>query len=111
MSHRSLTIPLKNELHLFSSNWAHLKSKDAVFITCPISILVPKPQLFAHPSTVEVVSCSAKIVKLFAVQDYVQKFPDVIVLDPPAAIQHLRNRQSMLQDVEDLKLTDCDGNI
>ena len=40
-----------------------------------------------------------------------QKFPDVTVLDPPAAIQQLSNRQSMLQDVADLKLPDCDGSI
>lgn len=44
-------------------------------------------------------------------EDYVQKFPDVIVLDPPGAIQQLRNRQSMLQDVADLRLTDSDGQV
>lgn len=53
----------------------------------------------------------SEIVKLLALQDYVQKFPDVIVLDPPGAIQQLRNRQSMLQDVADLRLTDSDGNM
>jgi hypothetical protein len=42
-------------------------------------------------------------------QDYKQKYPDVIVLDPPEAIQHLRNRQSMLQDVAQLDLCDCGG--
>ncbi len=42
-------------------------------------------------------------------QDYKQKYPDVIVLDPPEAIQHLRNRQSMLQDVTQLDLCDCGG--
>ncbi|CAK9194075.1 unnamed protein product [Sphagnum jensenii] len=40
-------------------------------------------------------------------EDYKQKYPDVIVLDPPEAIQHLRNRQSMLQDVAQLDLCDC----
>ena len=38
-----------------------------------------------------------------------QKFPGVTVLDSPNAIQQLRNRQSMLQDVADLNLPDCDG--
>jgi hypothetical protein len=44
-------------------------------------------------------------------QDYKQKYPDVIVLDPPEAIQHLRNRQSMLQDVTQLDLCDCGGYV
>ena len=38
-----------------------------------------------------------------------QKFPGVTILDSPSAIQQLRNRQSMLQDVADLNLPDCDG--
>ncbi len=33
----------------------------------------------------------------------------MIVLDPPEAIQQLRNRQSMLQDVAQLNLCDCGG--
>lgn len=48
---------------------------------------------------------------LLALQDYLQKFPEVTVLDPPAAIQQLRNRKYMLQDVADLKLTDSDGKL
>lgn len=44
-------------------------------------------------------------------EDYVQKFPGVTVLDSPNAIQQLRNRQSMLQDVADLNLPDCDGQV
>lgn len=40
-----------------------------------------------------------------------QKFPGVTVLDPPNAIQQLRNRQSMLQDVADLNLPDCEGVV
>ncbi|KAG0620929.1 hypothetical protein M758_4G255600 [Ceratodon purpureus] len=44
-------------------------------------------------------------------EDYVQKFPEVTVLDPPAAIQQLRSRQSMLQEVADLKLTHSDGQV
>ncbi|XP_022763565.1 inositol-tetrakisphosphate 1-kinase 3-like isoform X8 [Durio zibethinus] len=40
------------------------------------------------------------------IQDYRQTHPEVTVLDPPDAIQHLRNRQSMLQDVVDLNLSD-----
>lgn len=31
------------------------------------------------------------------------------VLDPPSAIQHVHNRQSMLQEVADLNLSDCNG--
>ncbi|KAG8368517.1 hypothetical protein BUALT_Bualt15G0053900 [Buddleja alternifolia] len=37
--------------------------------------------------------------------------PEVIVLDPPDAIEHLRNRQSMLEEVADLKLPDCYGRV
>ncbi|KAF8377694.1 hypothetical protein HHK36_031078 [Tetracentron sinense] len=40
-------------------------------------------------------------------EDYRQKHPEVTVLDPPDAIQHVHNRQSMLQDVADLNLSDC----
>jgi hypothetical protein len=54
---------------------------------------------------------TSEIEILLALQDYVQKFPEVTVVDPPAAIQQLRNRQSMLQDVVDLKLTDSDGKL
>ncbi|KEH43981.1 inositol 1,3,4-trisphosphate 5/6-kinase [Medicago truncatula] len=44
-------------------------------------------------------------------QDFRQKHPDVFVLDPPDAIQHLHNRQSMLQDVVDLNLSECNGKV
>eukprot|EP01018_Ginkgo_biloba_P002179 Gb_25244 [translate_table: standard] len=44
-------------------------------------------------------------------EDYRQMHPEVIVLDPPDAIQHLYNRQSMLQDVADLDLCDCEGKV
>ncbi|WOL10926.1 inositol-tetrakisphosphate 1-kinase 3 [Canna indica] len=44
-------------------------------------------------------------------EDYWEKHPEVTVLDPPAAIQHLHNRQSMLQDVADLNLSDCYGKV
>ncbi|KAI4298603.1 hypothetical protein L6164_032141 [Bauhinia variegata] len=45
------------------------------------------------------------------IEDYKQKHPDVTILDPPDAIQLLNNRQSMLQDVADLNLTDCHGKV
>ncbi|CAJ2630378.1 unnamed protein product [Trifolium pratense] len=45
------------------------------------------------------------------IEDFRQKHPEVIVLDPPDAIQHLHNRQSMLQDVVDLNLSDCNGKV
>ncbi|KAH9301146.1 hypothetical protein KI387_012729, partial [Taxus chinensis] len=44
-------------------------------------------------------------------EDYRKGHPEVIVLDPPDAIQHLYNRQSMLQDVTDLDLCDCEGKV
>eukprot|EP00262_Sarcandra_glabra_P013166 TRINITY_DN3595_c0_g1_i1.p1 TRINITY_DN3595_c0_g1~~TRINITY_DN3595_c0_g1_i1.p1 ORF type:complete len:348 (+),score=55.32 TRINITY_DN3595_c0_g1_i1:353-1396(+) len=44
-------------------------------------------------------------------EDYRQKHPEVTVLDPPDAIQHVHNRQSMLQDVADLNLSDCNGKV
>lgn len=46
---------------------------------------------------------------LCSLKDYWEKHPEVTVLDPPAAIQHLYNRQSMLQDVANLNLSDCYG--
>lgn len=36
--------------------------------------------------------------------------PEVTVLDPPDAIQHLYNRQHMLQDVADLNFSNAYGN-
>ncbi|KAJ8769077.1 hypothetical protein K2173_024073 [Erythroxylum novogranatense] len=45
------------------------------------------------------------------IEDYRQKHPEVVILDPPYAIQHLHNRQSMLQDVADLNLSDCHGKV
>ncbi|CAN0920877.1 Inositol-tetrakisphosphate 1-kinase 2 [Linum grandiflorum] len=45
------------------------------------------------------------------IEDYRQKHPEVTVIDPPAAIRHLSNRQSMLQYVADLKLSDFYGTV
>ncbi|KAI4295805.1 hypothetical protein L6164_035811 [Bauhinia variegata] len=45
------------------------------------------------------------------IEDYKQKHPEVTILDPPDAVQHLHNRQSMLQVVADLNLTDCHGKV
>lgn len=47
----------------------------------------------------------------FLLQDYRQTHPEVTVLDPPDAIQRLHNRQSMLQAVADLNLSDSYGNF
>lgn len=44
-------------------------------------------------------------------EDYRTTHPDVTVLDPPDAIQHLHSRQSMLQDVADLNLSDSYGKV
>ncbi|KAF3434531.1 hypothetical protein FNV43_RR21616 [Rhamnella rubrinervis] len=44
-------------------------------------------------------------------KDYRRKHPEVTVLDPPTAIQHLHNRQSMLKDVADLNLSDYPGKV
>ncbi|KAJ7523310.1 hypothetical protein O6H91_18G046200 [Diphasiastrum complanatum] len=42
---------------------------------------------------------------------YRRNHPDVIILDPPESIQHVRNRQSMLQKVAELDLQDCGGKV
>lgn len=44
-------------------------------------------------------------------EDYRTTHPNVTVLDPPDAIQHLHNRQSMLQAVADMNLSDICGNV
>ncbi|KAL5705921.1 hexokinase [Ranunculus cassubicifolius] len=44
-------------------------------------------------------------------EDYRQDHPEVTVLDPPDAIQHVYNRQSMLQDVADLNLSNRHGRV
>ncbi|CAO2813578.1 unnamed protein product [Amaranthus hypochondriacus] len=44
-------------------------------------------------------------------EDYRLKHPDVTVLDPPYAIECVRNRQSMLEDVAALDLDDTFGRV
>ncbi|XP_045814217.1 inositol-tetrakisphosphate 1-kinase 3-like isoform X4 [Trifolium pratense] len=44
-------------------------------------------------------------------EDFRHKHPEVTILDPPDAIQHLLNRQSMLQNVAELNLSDCHGKV
>ncbi|CAM8936534.1 hypothetical protein QQ045_012492 [Rhodiola kirilowii] len=44
-------------------------------------------------------------------EDYRQAHPEVTVLDPPDAILHLRDRQSMLQDVADINLSNSHGRV
>ncbi|TQD83700.1 hypothetical protein C1H46_030730 [Malus baccata] len=44
-------------------------------------------------------------------KDYRQKHPEVTVLDPPNSVKNLYNRQSMLQEVADLNLSDCHGKV
>lgn len=45
----------------------------------------------------------------FFLKDYGRTHPNVTILDPPDAIKHVLNRQSMLEDVANLKLPECDG--
>lgn len=44
-------------------------------------------------------------------EDYRRTHPEVTVLDPPDAIQHLHNRQSMLQCVADMNLSTSYGKV
>ncbi|XP_039069882.1 inositol-tetrakisphosphate 1-kinase 3 isoform X1 [Hibiscus syriacus] len=44
-------------------------------------------------------------------EDYRHTHPEVTVLDPPDAIQHLHNRQSMLQCVADMNLSSSYGKV
>ncbi|KAJ7555766.1 hypothetical protein O6H91_05G054200 [Diphasiastrum complanatum] len=46
-----------------------------------------------------------------ALEVFSKRHPDVIVLDPPEAIQHLRSRQSMLQGVANLNLCHQYGKV
>ncbi|KAG6409014.1 hypothetical protein SASPL_132043 [Salvia splendens] len=45
------------------------------------------------------------------IEDYQRLHPEVTVVDPPEAIQHLRNRQSMLEVVADLKFPESYGKV
>ncbi|AQL08288.1 Inositol-tetrakisphosphate 1-kinase 3 [Zea mays] len=44
-------------------------------------------------------------------KDYHEEHPEVTVLDPPNAIEHLNNRQSMLEEVADLNLSNFYGEV
>lgn len=46
-----------------------------------------------------------------SLQDYRQAHPEVTVLDPPDAIQHLHNRQYMLQEVAYMNFSDPHGTV
>uniref|UniRef100_A0A7N0ZUG2 inositol-1,3,4-trisphosphate 5/6-kinase n=1 Tax=Kalanchoe fedtschenkoi TaxID=63787 RepID=A0A7N0ZUG2_KALFE len=48
---------------------------------------------------------------IWLMQDFRQDHPEVTILDPPESIEHLRNRESMLQDVDDMKLSDSCGVV
>ncbi|KAG8377424.1 hypothetical protein BUALT_Bualt08G0031500 [Buddleja alternifolia] len=50
------------------------------------------------------------IIRIY-IYDYRKTHPNVTVLDPPDAIQHVHSRQSMLQDVADLNLSDAYGKV
>ena len=56
-------------------------------------------------------SGSIMILPFHFLQDYRITHPNVTVLDPPDAIQHVYSRQSMLQVVAELNLTDPYGNL
>ncbi|KAJ1298127.1 hypothetical protein BS78_01G429500 [Paspalum vaginatum] len=44
-------------------------------------------------------------------EHYHEQHPEVTVLDPPNAIEHLNNRQSMLEEVADLNLSNFYGEV
>ncbi|PON72589.1 Inositol-tetrakisphosphate 1-kinase [Trema orientale] len=60
--------------------------------------------LMSHDPIVEVEASGLR-------QDYRQTHPEVTVLDPPDAIQHLHNRQYMLQAVADMDLCEAYGKV
>ncbi|KMZ56035.1 Inositol-tetrakisphosphate 1-kinase [Zostera marina] len=47
----------------------------------------------------------------YAPQVYRKQHPEVTVLDPPDAVRHVHNRQSMLEDVAELNLSNCYGKV
>ncbi|GAY48785.1 hypothetical protein CUMW_114430 [Citrus unshiu] len=64
-----------------------------------------------HDGNLDPLTVCSYIFVIFLLKDYRQKHPEVTILDPPDAIKHLHNRQSMLQDVADLNLSDCNGKV
>ncbi|KAE8658801.1 Inositol-tetrakisphosphate 1-kinase 3 [Hibiscus syriacus] len=61
---------------------------------------------------VATIMCSRMTVtNLCLSKDYRQTHPEVTVLDPPDAIQHLHNHQSMLQYVADMNLFNSYGKV
>ncbi|XP_057759877.1 inositol-tetrakisphosphate 1-kinase 3-like isoform X2 [Arachis stenosperma] len=71
-----------------------------------VAIDLNKPLLEQGPFDVVLHKLSGKEWRE-VIEEYSEKHPEVTILDPPDAIQHLHNRQSMLQDVADLNLSDC----
>ncbi|GMN52416.1 hypothetical protein TIFTF001_021559 [Ficus carica] len=84
-------------------SYENLEQKD---ITIPVSGLSHK-----HDALCGLLPPIKWISIHWELKDFRQKHPEVTVLDPPKAIQHLHNRQSMLQDVADLDLSDYHGKV
>lgn len=49
------------------------------------------------------------VITFWVVQEFSQDHPEVTILDPPTAIEQLRNRESMLKDVDAMKLSESWG--
>ncbi|KAF6142168.1 hypothetical protein GIB67_037086 [Kingdonia uniflora] len=89
--------------------WTHLVS--VVDHRSDQALAVLRPQATADHRCQEAEGMTALADDDALIKDYRQKDPEVIVLDPPDAIQHVHNRQSMLQDVADLNLSESYGKV
>jgi len=89
---------------------------DSYYLSQPLYICLIS--VFYFLSLIFFCSCLGKGVYIcllyiyyFLLKDYRKNNPEVAVLDPPDAIEQLLNRQSMLNDVTNLNLSDCYGNL
>lgn len=89
--HKILATWILYFLYIVQHGWIHsLPGKNSYFTSCSIFL-------------------SVSFYFIFPLKDYQRLHPEVTVVDPPDAIQHLRNRQSMLEVVADLKLPESYG--
>ncbi|KEH27333.1 putative phosphotransferase with an alcohol group as acceptor [Medicago truncatula] len=97
----------KKKKSFLKPNFIALARNKGIFF---VAIDLNKPMLEQGPFDVVLHKLPGKEWREI-IEDYRHKHPEVTILDPPDAIQHLLNRQSMLQNVAELNLSDCHGKV
>ncbi|KAG5526256.1 hypothetical protein RHGRI_032515 [Rhododendron griersonianum] len=94
---------------LISTGKHKMKTAKDWNLSCLNKPLCFVAQNFPFPDSGSFIFTSPFFLKFL--KDYRLKHPEVTVLDPPYSIQHVYNRQSMLEDVPGINLPECYGRV